>query len=437
MSDQDKLEFVERRICIGMITSTEYIQRVILFWRADLLATKWSRLVCQWSLEYYDKYKHSPGQDIESLYERNKAELDPDTQDAMGAFLRGLSNEYKQEYDRYDEEGRQIFNVEYLIDQTKEYFQQQNLIRHQEEIAQRIDRGELQEGEAAAFTFAPAYVDHTTYIEPFSDMAGPALRAAFTARQAPLIRYPSAIGQFWNDEMTREAFVAIMAAEKKGKSWILMDAAIRAARQGCNTVLFQAGDMTENQMLRRIAIYAAQRSDQERYCKNIWMPILDCKRHQQDKCEDSRRQKQYYPDPILETSSPMYDDLIMAAKTFRKHSPCRNCPAIRGSVWLQKQKDAQPLTKEEVEREMRGFQQKHVKGRLRLSTHANGTLSVTVMKALLDLWERTEHFIPDAIIVDYADILAPCPDFARMEFRHQENQKWQRLRNLSQERHSL
>ncbi|KKM05327.1 hypothetical protein LCGC14_1755320, partial [marine sediment metagenome] len=26
---------------------------------------------------------------------------------------------------------------------------------------------------------------------------------------------------------------------------------------------------------------------------------------------------------------------------------------------------------------------------------------------------------------------------ARMEFRHQENQKWQRLRNLSQERHSL
>ncbi|KKM04372.1 hypothetical protein LCGC14_1764960, partial [marine sediment metagenome] len=25
MSDQDKLEFVERRICIGMITSTEYI----------------------------------------------------------------------------------------------------------------------------------------------------------------------------------------------------------------------------------------------------------------------------------------------------------------------------------------------------------------------------------------------------------------------------
>ena len=435
--DKDKLEFVERRICIGMITNMEYIQLVTPFWREDLLATKWGRLVCQWSLEYYNKYKRSPGQDIESLYEQHKAELDPDTQDSMGAFLHGLSNEYKQEYDRHDEEGRQIFNVEYLIDQTKEYFQQQNLIRHQEDITERIERGEVQEGEATASTFAPAYVDHTTYIDPFSDMAGAALRAAFSARQTPLIQYPSAIGQLWNEEMTRDAFVAFMAAEKKGKSWILMDAAIRAARQGCNTVLFQAGDMTENQMLRRMVIYAAQRPDQERYCKDLWIPILDCKRHQQDKCEDKRRQPHPYTDPILETSSPTWDDLITAADIFRKHSPCRNCPAIRGSVWLQKQKNIQPLVKEEVEREMQAFRQKHLKGRLRLSTHANGTLSVTVMKALLDLWERTEHFIPDAIIVDYADILAPCPDFARMEFRHQENQKWQRLRNLSQERHSL
>ncbi|KKK72026.1 hypothetical protein LCGC14_2908020, partial [marine sediment metagenome] len=164
--DRDKLEFVERRICIGMITNMEYIQLVTPFWREDLLATKWGRLVCQWSLEYYNKYKRSPGQDIESLYEQHKAELDPDTQDSMGAFLHGLSNEYKQEYDRHDEEGRQIFNVEYLIDQTKEYFQQQNLIRHQEDITQRIERGEVQEGEATASTFAPAYVDHTTYVDP-------------------------------------------------------------------------------------------------------------------------------------------------------------------------------------------------------------------------------------------------------------------------------
>lgn len=436
--DPDQLEFVERRICIGMITNAEYIQLVIPFWRSDLLATKWARLVCGWSFEYYDKYKRPAGEDIESLYEAHKTELDDDTNEAMGAFLRGLSNEYKQEYNRHDEDGRQIFNVEYLIDQTKNYFQQQNLIKHHEEIAARIEQGELQEGEATATGFAPAYVDNTTYIEPFSDTAGPALRAAFSARQQPLIRYPSAIGTFWNEEMTRDSFVAIMAAEKKGKSWILMDAAIRAARQGCNTVLFQAGDMTENQMLRRMAIYVAQRSDQERYCKDLWMPVLDCKRHQRDQCDDRRRQPSHYTEPVLETGEEIVlEDLTAAAETFPNHEPCRNCPAIQGAVWLEKMKDLQPLSKEQVEREMLRFSDRYMKGRLRLSTHANETLTITGMKAQLDIWERSEHFIPDVIVVDYADILAPCPDFARLEFRHQQNRIWQRLRNLSQERHNL
>jgi hypothetical protein len=46
-----------------------------------------------------------------------------------------------------------------------------------------------------------------------------------------------------------------------------------------------------------------------------------------------------------------------------------------------------------------------------------------------------DNFIPDVIIIDYADNLAP--ENAREEPRHQVNRTWKMLRGLSQERHCL
>lgn len=76
----------------------------------------------------------------------------------------------------------------------------------------------------------------------------------------------------------------------------------------------------------------------------------------------------------------------------------------------------------------------HKKRRFKLSTHPNRTLTTTEMDAVIDNWEREEGFVPDLIIVDYADIMAPE---IRADFRHQENDKWMRLRAMSQRRHCL
>jgi hypothetical protein len=55
----------------------------------------------------------------------------------------------------------------------------------------------------------------------------------------------------------------------------------------------------------------------------------------------------------------------------------------------------------------------------------------------MDTWEREDNFIADVIVIDYADLLAPDPDIARLEWRNQVNKIWQRLRRLSQERACL
>jgi hypothetical protein len=71
------------------------------------------------------------------------------------------------------------------------------------------------------------------------------------------------------------------------------------------------------------------------------------------------------------------------------------------------------------------------KGNLRLSTHVNGTLSVKNIRTYLELWKKQDNFVPDAVIIDYADLLVP--EF-HTDFRHQQFEIWKALRGLSQDK---
>jgi replicative DNA helicase len=73
-------------------------------------------------------------------------------------------------------------------------------------------------------------------------------------------------------------------------------------------------------------------------------------------------------------------------------------------------------------------------GLIKLSTHPNSTLTVSAMDGFFTAWEN-EGWIPDVIVVDYADILAP--ETKGYEFRNQVNETWKALRRLSQEKHCL
>ena len=81
---------------------------------------------------------------------------------------------------------------------------------------------------------------------------------------------------------------------------------------------------------------------------------------------------------------------------------------------------------------------KRIKGRqFKLSCHPNTTLNVQGIRAHLDTWEHFEGWVPDVILIDYADIMAPEPGDEHKETRHQQNGTWKAMRRLSQEKHSL
>ena len=70
-----------------------------------------------------------------------------------------------------------------------------------------------------------------------------------------------------------------------------------------------------------------------------------------------------------------------------------------------------------------------------VSVHPTASVRVSDIDAILSRWEIERNFVPDVIIVDYADILAP--ENSRLQLRDQMNETWASLRRLSQERRCL
>ena len=418
-------EFIERKIITGFIISTEFIQQIRSNWNPRLIESSTAQVLIGWCIDYFDKYNKAPNKDIENIYtEKLRKGLDKEKAEWIEMILESLSEEYEREQ----------FNIDYLLDQTKTYFQERHLKLYIEDVSFELNQGNVLDAERLALTYNSVAKEQGKVLDPFDESAKTKIKQSFAEREKPLIRFPKALGQFWNQELVRGGFVALMGREKIGKTFLLIELAMRAVKSRCNVAFFQAGDMTELQQLRRLAIYHAGRSDQARYCNGTYVPVLDCLLNQTDDCEEDIRENntQIFKDKKQIT----WDMLVNAVKQNPEHQVCHNCSKIKGSPWLEWHKPTQVLTWTQAYKHLRLFKKKYKKQFL-LSSHANETLSISEIKSHLSIWEKQQNFVPDVIIIDYADILAPDADFSRQDFRQQQNKIWQRLRNLSQEKYCL
>lgn len=437
---KEDYQFIERRIVTGLIISTAYLTGIRKIWDPILLGSRSAKLIASWCIEFFDQYKAAPGKEIESIFlVKTKGFKEADIRDVED-IIASLSDEY---------EHQDKFNVSYLIDQTTKYFDERNLRDFIDNLTQSLDEGDITEAKKNAFAYKPRVEIEGQELDLSS---GPqlklAIEKAFTSVAQPIVKYPRQLGEFLNAQMVRGAFVAFMGPEKRGKTFFMMDMGLRAARQNANVAFFQAGDMTQEQQLMRICVSLTKKSNLEQYSGKMWEPVRDCVKNQLDDCDLKERECSFGPfegkgEDFLrgygtkEKPVVALKDLIQAAKDNPDYKPCHNCDKYWknkwGTPWVRKVDTGSPLTVKEASSVLDKFFVKQKK-RFRLSVHTSGTLTVKEMESILDMWEKKDGFVPDLIIVDFADILAAD---LKGEFRHQENNKWMQLRALSQKKHAL
>lgn len=411
---------LEKRILTGMIISDRYLRDVIGLYNPNLLEITYGSIIAGWCIRHYKKYEQAPRELIKDIYEAwNRSNPNQDQAKYIEAFLATLSEEY---------EHAEKFNVEYLMDGTVAYFKARSYRVLAEDLQYYLDENDIDAAETAYREFHKIEKTCSPGVDVFDDED--AWREAFDVNTESLFSVPGKLGQLLNEELKRDSFISLMGIAKIGKTWNLTFLAQCAVRARCNVAMFQVGDLSQGQMMLRNGIYITQRSNKLKYCGELLIPVKDCENNQKNLCSNKGRACRF---GCYDTDGNIlpYDEAL-------GYVPCTSCSGkkgdYKGAVWHEKRRPVRPLTWQEAYKAAQEYKHKHKTKRYKLSTHSSRSISVSGIQQQLDTWERLEGWIPDVIIIDYADILAPERK-GNKESRDDINESWMALRGLSQSRH--
>ena len=149
---RDVDEFIERKICIGMIASDEYIKKISPILKLEFIESSAAKDIIRWCFGFFEQHNKAPGKDIEMIY-MNKLkeglENNPDRAARIERILESLNKEY------VTSEGIDPF----LLQSTVKYFRyrQAKILHEIQEDA--LEKGDLQEFHQAVMNFKPLVLD--------------------------------------------------------------------------------------------------------------------------------------------------------------------------------------------------------------------------------------------------------------------------------------
>lgn len=368
----------ERLILIGMIVDSTVLSRITHKWSGKMFKSRWANLVANWCIKYFNKYEECPKNQIESLFESWAVKSEnKELINLVEKFIGSLSDEYEA----LEEES----NSEYVIDVAGRYFNRVRLERLVESVQDDIEAGKAEDASSHVTTYNRVEMGVGEGIDVLQDKD--AIREALSSKQESLIKYPGALGEFFQHSLERDGFLAFMGPEGRGKSFLLQDVAWRAMLQRKKVAMFEVGDMSQNQIMRRFLIRVARHP--------MYPAIVE------------------YPTAIHKGEDNEVE-IDFDEKRFKERLNYKM--AVKACKDVMKRK----------------VKSKHTY--LKLSVHHNSTLSVAGIKSILETWEQ-EEWTPDVIVIDYADILNM--DHRGFEGRDKINETWKQMRSLSQMYHCL
>jgi len=376
---------LEENIITTMITSKEYLSQVVPVLDLDLLKADHFKLIAKWCISYFNKYKKAPGKHIENRYHSwvSKGRAKEETVEAIHDILEKLSDNYDSNFQN---------NIPYLIDEAAEYLKMRKMELLRDNLDSALVDNDLDLAEKAVNSHSTVSLGMGVGVDTFLDEK--AWENAYSELSNPLFSVGTEeVNSFFGNAFVRDGLIGILGPEKRGKTYWCYEFGNLALMNHRRVATFQVGDLSERQSLKRIGTYMSRKPMFKKDCGEIKIPIKILKR----------------------------DDRI---KIKHKTIICET-----------------PVTKEDTKRARKAFMRRfglspnityHM-----LSTHANSSINIAGIEAILNQWEMEKDFIPDVIIIDYPDILAAEPNCEQYSARDKINETWKALRRLSQERHCL
>ncbi len=244
----------ERLVLTGMIVDSIVCGRIATKWQNNLFRSKWANLVGAWCVQYHSKYGKAPAKHIEALYRSwSEKTKDKEAVSLVEKFLSSLSDEYKHL--------KRESNSEYILDKAGNLFSEIRVERLRDDIENDLSTKDVDKAMERILSFDQVKIGAGEDINVFR--AKEQWMEAFAEEPEGIVKYPGGMGQFFGNQFGRDMFVGFMGPEGRGKSHCLMDVAFRAALQRRRVAFFEAGDMSQNQIMRRLATRITNRPIRE------------------------------------------------------------------------------------------------------------------------------------------------------------------------------
>lgn len=360
-----------RRVLIGMITDTAVCAGIAAKWNGRLFLSRHDNLVAGWCVRHYTKFRKAPGKNIAGYFDRwSETKRDAELVQSIENFLSSLSSQSKEK-----------LSSQYLLDLADEVFNRTMLEELRDEITAGIQSGEISKVVQKVEKFNRIEMGLGSTDTPLKDPA--VVRTALSDMGDTLVKWDQKpLRQFFQRIFSREEFIAFIGKEKVGKSFWLQELSIQSVMNKRRTAFFEVGDQSRNQIIRR---FAAR----------------------------------------------------LAGRPFRADEGCRYpvkmVPGDPPTITHEYKKFDQDMSPDEAEKAMLEFGKQYGASRLRMSVHPNMSISARGIDSILERWKESEKWVPDVVVVDYADILAPID--GKTESRDQINANWATLRQISQKYH--
>lgn len=373
----------ERTVVIGMIVDVTVLGHIAAKWTGDgLFASRWSNLIGGWCVDYYTTYNAAPGKTIQGLFQTWADDTkEDDTVRLVERFLESLSGQYNAQ--------KKQSNSEYVIDVAGRLFNRVAVDALATSLQADIAANKVTRALKRLEQFAHVDVGKSSGVNVLTDAE--AIKRAFERKADPLVVYEGALGTFFRDALERDALIAFMGPEKRGKTFWLIDIAWRAMLQGRRVALIEVGDMSEGQIMLRLMTRALERPLRRTAPdKPVLYPAFLDHPPESKTCNVEHDERTFADDVSWERAFKRCQKIIKAVGTGDN---------------------------------------------LRLACYPNSTLTAQGVDSLIQTWERQGWGPPDVVVIDYADVLAPPSGSA--DTRDQINQTWKALRALSQRYHCL
>lgn len=268
------------------------------------------------------------------------------------------------------------FNTDYLIQESVKYLKSKSLKNLSQDIESYLMTNDVDKAESLLTKYKKVEKGSGESVSILSDFE--TVLTSFTEEKDKLFSFNGDFGKLVGD-VHREDFISFLAPMKAGKTFSLIDAGIEAVKNGLKVVFFSL-EMSRTQMVKR-----------------IWKTL----------------------------SGQVTEDMTLEIPQF-----VENGNKFELDFKTVKKKASSIL---DVEKKQKSLKRIFRGGEFLVFAEPAYSLTVEKLETKLDDLE-IEGFVPDVIIIDYADIMMPSE---KGEYRQQLDSIWKRLRALAQKRKAV